>query len=102
MVIIFSIFLIACRQSVCSTRSGWRRGWDSSYIQVGVGGDGGGDDGDDGDDGCRSGDDGDWCVIDQDLGKKWEGCFYQGDDQPYSPVIQEDGDNNAFSSCKSI
>ena len=45
--------MIACRQSVCSTRSGWRRGWDSSYIQVGVGGDGdgGGDDDDDGDDG---------------------------------------------------
>ena len=59
MMIIFSIFVIACRQSVCSTRSGWRRGWDSSYIQVGVGGDGGGDDGDDGDDGCGSGDDDD-------------------------------------------
>ena len=101
MVIIFSIFLIACRQSVCSTRSGWRRGWDSSYIQVGVGGDGGGDDGDDGDYG-DDGDDDDWCVIDQDLGKKWDGCFYQGDDQPYSPVILKDGDNNAFSSCKSI
>ena len=101
MVITFLIFVIACRQSVCSTRSGWRRGWDSSYIQVGVGGDGGGDDGDDGDYG-DDGDDDDWCVIDQDLGKKWDGCFYQGDDQPYSPVIQEDGDNNAFSSCKSI